>query len=59
MKGNELELWIAFLTTCNFFIVQSKRLMLIINEHCTICKTSYRWTPSIKWPLEKVPKVPA
>ena len=32
MKGNELELWIASLTTCNFFIVQSKRLMLIINS---------------------------
>ena len=58
MKGNELELWIASLTTCNFFIVQSKRLMLIINEHCTIFKTSNKRTPSIKWPLEKVPKVP-
>ena len=25
MKGNELELTIAFLTTCNFFTVQSNR----------------------------------
>ena len=25
MKGNELELMIAFLTTCNFFTVQSNR----------------------------------
>ena len=25
MKGNELELWVAFLTKCNFITVQSNR----------------------------------
>ena len=27
MKGNELELWIASLTTCNFITVQSNLLL--------------------------------
>ena len=33
MKGNELELWIASLTTCNFSTLQSNRLVLIVNKH--------------------------
>ena len=59
MKGNELELWIASLTTCNFFTVQSNREMLIVNKHCAIFKTSIKRTPSIKQTLGKVPKVSA
>ena len=50
MKGNELELWITSLTTCNFIIVQSNRWMLIVNKHCAI------FTNSIKWTLGKVPR---
>ena len=33
MKGDELELWIASLTTCNFITVQSNRWMLIVNKY--------------------------
>ena len=51
MKGNELELWIASLTTCNFITVQSNRWMLIVNKHCAIFTTSI-----IKRTLGKVPK---
>ena len=47
MKGNELELWIASLTICNFIIVQSNHWMLIVNKHCAIFTTSIRRTPSI------------
>ena len=53
MKGNELELWVAYLTTGNFITVQSNRLMLIVNKHCAI------FTTSIKRTLGKVPKVSA
>ena len=53
MKGVELELWIASLTTCNFITVQSNRSMLIRNKHYTI------FTTSIKRTLRKVPKVSA
>ena len=35
MKGNELEVWIASLTTWNFITIQSNCL-LIVNEHCAI-----------------------
>ena len=44
MKGDELELWIASLTTCNFITVQSNRSMLIRNKHCTIFTTSIKRT---------------
>ena len=53
MKGDELELWIASLTTCNFITVQSNRSMLIVKKHYTI------FTTSIKRTLRKVPKVSA
>ena len=52
MKGNEFELWIASLTTCNFIKVQSNRWMLIINKHCAIFTC-------IKRTLGKVAKVSA
>ena len=32
MKGNELEIWIASLTTCNFITVRSKRWILVVNK---------------------------
>ena len=32
MKGNELELWIASLTTCIFITGQINRLMLIVSN---------------------------
>ena len=51
MKGDELEFWIASLTTCNFITVQINRRLLIVNEYCAI------FTTSIKRTLEKVPKV--
>ena len=57
MKGNELELWIASLTTCNCIIMQSNRGMLIVNKHCAIFTTSIKWVPPIKRKLGKVPKV--
>ena len=44
MKGDELELWIVSLTTCNFITVQINRRLLI-------------FTASIKRTLGKVPKV--
>ena len=47
MKGNELELWIASSTTCNFITVQSNRWMLIINKHCTIFTTLIKRTLGI------------
>ena len=56
MKGNELELWTASLTTCNFITVQRNRRMLIVNKHCA---TSIKQTSSIKRTLGKVPKVSA
>ena len=53
MKGNELELSITSLITCNFITVQSNLLMLIVDKHCAI------FTNSIKRTLGKVPKVSA
>ena len=53
MKGNELELWIASLTTWNVITVQSNRGMLIVNKYCAI------FTTLIKRTLRKVPKVSA
>ena len=57
MKGNELELWMASLTTCIFITGQINRLMLIVSKHCAIFTTSIKRTPSIKRTLGKVPKV--
>ena len=44
MKGNELELWIPSLRTCNFITVQSNRWMLIVNKHCAIFTTFIKRT---------------
>ena len=59
MKGNELELWIASLTTCHFITEQSNRQMLIVNIHCAIFASSIKPTPSFKQTLGKVLKVSA
>ena len=59
MKGNELELWTAYLTTGNFITVQGNRLTLIVNKHCAIFTPSIERTPSIKQTFGKVAKVSA
>jgi len=41
MKADELELWIASLTTWNFITVQRNRRMLIVNKHCAIVVSLY------------------
>ena len=59
MKGNELELRVAYLKTGNFITVQGNRCMLIVNKHCAIFTTSVERTPSINRTLGKVAKVSA
>ena len=52
MNGNELKLWIASLTTCNFNTVQSNRWILIVTNIAQFLLLLKR-TPFIKRTLEK------
>ena len=57
IKADELELWIALLTTWNFITVQRNHWMLTVNKHCTVVITFIKRTPSVKRTLEKVLRV--
>ena len=54
MKGNELDLWRASLTTWNFITVQSNSA-----ESKALTNIAQFLQTSIKWTLGKVPKVSA